>query len=320
MALTLVSILVFAGVAAAVAGGCALARDLFHWDRDRIVQRVDQEFRLVEKEEERKPSLFKDLGRLAAGLSDLSAYSWKQRLRTILDQAGLDWSSTVLIEILLGTGLIVFALVGWFLGNLWLAGAAGATAAAVPWLYVLARRRRRQQRLLHQFPDALDLMARTLASGHTLSQSLQEVGRQFRPPLGIEFAYASEQHRLGLPLETALEDLAARTGMLEIRVLVMALLVQQQSGGNLTSLLQRLSAFVRERFRIQGKVMSLTAEGRLQAAVLLAMPFLILSAMFFLRREYALLLLGHPWMLVGTLAAQVVGGLWIRSILNFEEN
>src|SRR5215831_2903505 len=110
-----------------------------------------------------------------------------------------------------------------------------------------------------------------------MSQALQAVADEFDTPISTEFAYCYEQQNLGLSPEVAMRDLARRTGLLEIKIFVLALLVQQQTGGNLAELLEKLADIVRERFRMRAKIKALTAEGRLQAIILLALvPLLFL--------------------------------------------
>ena len=115
-----------------------------------------------------------------------------------------------------------------------------------------------------------------------------------------------------------LRELARRTGLLEIKIFVLALLVQQQTGGNLAELLDKLSSVIRERFQIQGQIRTLTAEGRTQAAVLLVLPLVMFGLILFLNPEYASLLLARPELIVGCLVSEAVGALWIRQIVNFD--
>src|SRR5581483_9587970 len=109
-----------------------------------------------------------------------------------------------------------------------------------------------------------------------------------------EFALCYEQQNLGLTTEAALRDLSRRTGLLEVKIFVLALLVQQQTGGNLAELLDKLSTVIRDRFRIRGQIRTLTAEGRIQAAVLLVLPLLMFTFILLFNREYANILLSRP--------------------------
>src|SRR5690606_9876698 len=133
-----------------------------------------------------------------------------------------------------------------------------------------------------------------------------------------EFSYCYEQQNLGLPTEVALRDLARRTGLLEINIFVVAVIVQRQVGGNLAEMLEGLAGMVRERYRIRGVVKSLTAEGKMQAGILMGLPFLIFGAMLIMNRSYALVLFDYPWLLAGIGISMGLGALWIRKIINFD--
>src|SRR5439155_17515599 len=150
-----------------------------------------------------------------------------------------------------------------------------------------------------------DLMGRIIRAGQTMAQGLQAVADEFDQPIAGEFAYCYEQQNLGLSPEVSLRDLARRTGLLEIKIFVLALLVQQQTGGNLAVLLEKLAGVVRERFRIRGKIKTLTAEGRLQAAVLLVLPPALFLIILLLNWSYGEVLLTHPYLLVGMVVAEL---------------
>ena len=137
-------------------------------------------------------------------------------------------------------------------------------------------------------------------------------------PIAAEFAYCYEQQNLGLSSENSLRELSRRTGLLEIKIFVVAVLVQQQTGGNLAELLDKLSTIVRDRFRIRGQVKALTAEGRLQGMVLLGLPPGMFVIMMLINREYASVLLQHPTLITATIVSELIGALWIRKIVNFD--
>ena len=112
--------------------------------------------------------------------------------------------------------------------------------------------------------------------------------------------------------------LARRTGLLEIKIFVLAMLIQQQAGGNLSEMLERLAGLVRDRLRLRRQVRTLTAEGRLQGLTLLVLPVLVFAALLVINRKYAEVLLQHPSLIAATLTAMGVGVLWIRRIVNFD--
>ena len=161
-------------------------------------------------------------------------------------------------------------------------------------------------------------MARAVKAGQTVTGAFQIVARDLDPPLADEFAFCYEQQNLGRSPELALRDLARRTGVIELQMFVAALLVQRRSGGNIVELLTNLSSVVRKRLRLAGKVRALTSEGRLQALVLALLPIAVFIGLLVLNRPYVQVLLDRPHIL-GTLASlQVVGGLWVRKIINID--
>jgi tight adherence protein B len=311
-------LMTFLAVALAILGVYSVLSDMFLRDRSRFSQRVDEEFRKRLRDQARKSSLFKDLAALEAEAQrEHDRPSVRRRFEALVEQSGVNITPARLLAMMIVAGAVLgplaFLLAGPVPGL-----AAGAAGFALPWGYVYLQRNRRLGKLLSQLPDTFDLMARVIRAGQTVPQAIQAVADEFDAPVSAEFSYCYEQQNLGLPPEVAFRDLARRTGLLEIKIFVLAMLVQQQSGGNLAELLDKLATVVRERFRVRGKIKTLTAEGRFQAAVLLALPPLLLLAILFLNPRYGQILLDHPNLLYGMLGAEVFGALWIRKIINFD--
>jgi tight adherence protein B len=316
----LLFLLTFLAGVLAVVGIYSILSDLFLRDRSRVSKRVDEQLRARQRERAKKSLLFKDLVPLAGeAAADVEARpSLRQRFEILLEQSGLNLTPRRLLLFMAGLGLAAGLVANLIRPNVPLAAVAALAAAGVPLLYVHLKRKARLEKMMAQLPDAFDLMARVIRAGQTMAQALQAVADEFEPPVALEFAYCYEQQNLGLPPEVALRDLARRTGLLEVRIFVVALLVQQQTGGNLAELLERLATVIRERFRIRGKVRVLTAEGRYQALVLLALPVALFLILMVVNRNYAQVLLEHPGLLAGMFFFEVVGALWIRKIVNFD--
>jgi tight adherence protein B len=315
----LLTLLTFLAGAFLVVAVYSLLSDLFLRDRERVSQRVDEEFLKRQREKAQKSRLFKDFNALAeAAAEDEASLSLARRLETMVDQSGLSMTVRRLYLLMAGMGFGLGAVVGLIRQSLLETAVAALVGALIPLLYVHIRRKLRLHKLLGQLPDTFDLMARVIRAGQTMSQALLAVADEFDPPIAAEFAYCYEQQNLGLPPEVALRDLARRTGLLEVKIFVLALLVQQQTGGNLAEMLEKLATVVRERFRLWAKIRTLTAEGRFQAAVLLALPPFMFCVILFLNRSYAQVLLDNPALLVGMFVSEAVGALWIRKIVNFD--
>jgi len=187
-----------------------------------------------------------------------------------------------------------------------------------PIVYVKRRRDARMEKLRSQLPEAFDLMARMVRAGQSLNQALLGVAQEFPQPISMEFAFCYEQQNLGLPAEAAFRDLTRRAGVIELKIFVLAVLVQRQTGGNLAELLSKLAGVVRERYQIRGTISALTAEGRMQGWILAAMPPAMLLILLVMNFNYAVVLFDHPNLLMATFGAELLGVLWIRKIVNFD--
>jgi tight adherence protein B len=314
------TILTFGAGVSAVAGAYSLLSDLVLRDRRRVGERMAEEFQKQRRERARRSMLYKDLGQLAAeaGLDEEAAPTVRRRFEDMIEQSGLDLTARKLLLTMAGTGGLL-GLLAMSLGRGPLAAIVlAATGAVAPLFYVHYKRNARMEKLLSQLPDAFDLMGRVIRAGQTMSQALQAVADEFPQPISMEFGYCYEQQNLGLTPEFSLRDLARRTGLVEIQIFVMALLVQQQTGGNLAELLDKLSAIIRARYKLRGQVKALTAEGRMQAVVLLGLPPALFLVMLVLNRDYAATLLQFPMLIGTTLALEGIGALWIRKIVNFQ--
>ncbi len=298
----------------------SLISDLFLRDRARVSRRVDEELLKRQRDKAQKSRLFKDFTSLAAeaAADEEGTLTWARRLEALVDQSGLNLTVKRLYLLMAGISVGLGAFVGLIRQSLLEMAIAAVIGALSPLVYVQIRKKLRMNKLLAQLPDTFDLMARVIRAGQTMSQALLAVADEFEAPIAAEFAYCYEQQNLGLPPEVAMRDLARRTGLLEIKILVLALLVQQQTGGNLAEMLEKLATVVRERFRLWAKIRTLTAEGRFQAAVLLALPPFLFCVTLFLNRSYAQVLLDHPMLLVGMFISEALGALWIRKIVNFD--
>jgi tight adherence protein B len=313
-------LLIFLAVVLTVVGAYSIVSDLVLRDRSRVSKRVDEELRKRQRARVQRSGLFKNLAPVAPDVApeDEDRPSMRQRLEGLIEQSGLDFTLQRLLGIMACSGVGVMLGLVVLRQSILAALMAGAFAALLPLLYVQRRRKARLNKLLSQLPDAFDLMARVIRAGQTMSQAMQGVADEFDAPIASEFSYCYEQQNLGLSPEIALRDLARRTGVLEIKIFVLAMVVQQQTGGNLAELLDKLAGVVRERFRIRGRIRALTAEGRMQAAVLLGLPGVLLLVMLLLNRKYTAVLLDYPGLLLGIVISEVIGSLWIRKIVNFD--
>jgi tight adherence protein B len=322
--------LIFLTVTLGFVAGCYAVSGLLFREQEVVRKRVEDEFKKPRRESLPSSPLFKNVDRLSLaempllpeGPSPESAAprvesSLQQRLTAMLDQADLQITPRQLVTMAATLGLVLGGAVTWWAGPL-LGAAAAAGGAALPLLYVEACRRKRREKLRSQLPNAFDLMARVIRSGQSVPQALQAIADTFENPIAGEFANCQKRQNLGLRSELAFHEMAQRNGILELRIFVMALLIQRQTGGNLSEVLERLATLIRDRVKLRKKVSTLTAEGRLQGLTLLVLPFIVFGAMMVVNRRYAEVLLEHGLLLGVTGTVMAIGALWMRKVINIE--
>ena len=189
----------------------------------------------------------------------------------------LDLSLALSAAVLIVVGLLTAVL----RDGAWITGIVIGLVAAglifpVPRLVLRTLRRRRLQKFEEQLEDALMSISSSLKAGFSIAQAIDTVAAEGRPPISLEFQLLSRECRLGVPLPQALENLAARLHSADFDLVATAIITARQTGGELTQTLERLAGLVRERMRINAKIRSITAMGRMQAWIIGAMPFLLL--------------------------------------------
>jgi len=193
--------------------------------------------------------------------------------------------------------------------------------AAVPFVILLRNRSVRIRKFEEQFPEALDLLSRAIKAGHAFQTAMGMVAEEGAEPMGPEFRKTFEEQNYGLPLKDALNNMATRMPLLDVRFFVTAVLIQRETGGNLSEILDNLAYVVRERFKILRQVRVYTAHGRMTGYVLLALPAFLAVALMFINPEHMNLLFTERagrMMIAATVVMQTVGYLWIRKIVNIE--
>jgi tight adherence protein B len=194
----------------------------------------------------------------------------------------------------------------------------GLALATAPTLYVISLRNKRLRRFEEQLPNALDLMSRALRAGHAFSGAMQMVGEESPEPVRGEFRTTFEEVNYGIPVQSALMGLANRVPSLDLRYFVIAVLIQRETGGNLSEILDNIAALVRDRLKLFGQIRVLSAEGRLSALILIALPFLVALVISVINPAFIGVLwkdtLGH-YLIGGALFMMGVGVLWIQKII-----
>jgi tight adherence protein B len=257
------------------------------------------------------PALDRLLARTSAG----------SRLGRLIDQAGVKTtpSGVVMISLVFAgaTGIAVSLVTQTSLAPLFAALAGGLA----PIGFLMQRRSSRLKKFEEQFPEALDLLSRAIRAGHALQTALGMVADELPDPVGPEFRKTFDQQNFGLPIRDALNEMAARIAILDVRFFVTAVLIQRDTGGNLAEILDNLANVVRERFKIQRQVRVHTAHGRFTGYVLLALPAALALALSFINPDHIHTLVHERMgqtMLVGAVVMQSIGYFWIRQVIKIE--
>lgn len=295
MTLWSVLALVFAAAILGVEGSFWLASD-FRSNRKAITRRLAERERSLARTE--PLNVLRDK-------QDVFILNWSA-LRDFLAQTGLKLSWPVLGLWAAVASAFVAAPLWWFGldASIW-APASLVGGSALVGLYLMRVRRRRIDRFGAQLPDALDIIVRGLRVGHPFTSAMELVSREMLPPIGPELGLTMDEIAFGQDVMTALSNLYGRVGQDDLLFLVVAVGVQIQTGGNLADVLERLATLMRERVNMRLKVKALSAEGRLSAWFLTAMPFVLFAVVSLMSPNYFAELKESPALLPALIYASV---------------
>jgi tight adherence protein B len=245
------------------------------------------------------------------------------RLANLIDrtlvQAGLQWTVAQFMFSSLGLLVVGLLLVQMFIVPTVAKIVIGGMFMAVPYFLMMRARTARLTKVEEQLPEAADFIARALRAGHSFTNVLQMVGTELPEPLSGEFRAAHEEINYGVPLNEALHNLADRIPLTDLRYLVIAVVIQRESGGNLAEILGNISHIIRERLKLLAQVRVLSAEGRMSAWILGLLPFVVIVLMSISNAAYISLLWTDPtgvrvlWYAAGMI---VFGAFWLRRVIH----
>lgn len=232
----------------------------------------------------------------------------------LLQQSGLQWNMARFQGLTLAAAVtgFLFSLV---MGFPWQAVAILTLAfGALPFLYVFNSKQKRLEKIEQQLPDALDMMSRAMQAGHAFPGALQMVGNESPEPIAGEFKLTFDEVNYGIPLHEALLNLATRVPSTDLRYFVIAVLVQRETGGNLSEILGKISKLIRERLKLMATIKVLSAEGRLSAWILTILPFVLAILISIINPK----LMSMLWtdetgrkMIAGALTLMIIGIFWM---------
>ena len=247
----------------------------------------------------------------------LGRYHFFKELRIGLKQAIPDLRLETFLYIVGGIGLVMLFIGFAASGSMIVAGIAGLIGVYVPFLIIARKRMRRQKLLAEQLPDGLDFLNRSLRAGHSLPLGLQMMGTELPAPLCEEFGRCYDEVSLGCSTEDALKAMTERIESTDFAFFVTAVLVQRQTGGDLSQVLENITGMLRQRIQLQQHVRAKTAEGRFTGLILAAFPMVMFLILFMMNRQYAELLITTTvgkWFLGSALALSAMGLHIIRRI------
>jgi tight adherence protein B len=254
----------------------------------------------------------------------LSTFQFTRHAQTQIQQAGMTWSPTRMISAMalamipgLGIGAVMPFLLNGPLTGIVLA----VVFATIPYLVVRHKRKKRLNRLEEQFPDSLDFLSRSMRAGHAFSISLEMLGEEIADPLGQEYRALFNEQNLGAPLDLALHNFTERVPLLDVRFFTSSVLLQKQTGGNLSEILSRLAYVIRERFRLKGQVKAASAHGRMTATILTLLPIGTLAALLAVAPGYIEGMAKDPdgkKLIGGAILMQLLGNFFIKKIINIK--
>lgn len=263
----------------------------------------------------------RDLKHLLALLGRLTPRRWSEGLDLELIRGNIPLKGGEFL-VLQGFLTVLFFLMGLLLSQKIYAGILLAIIGGVlPWLWLKSAQKKKRRQFNNQLADALLVLANSLRAGFSLLQAMEMVSQEMPNPIAGEFHLALREMTYGTATETALIHLSERVGSDVLDLLVTAMLIQRQAGGNLAEVLLNIHATIQDRLRIQQEIKTLTAQGRMSGYIIAALPFGIAAVLSVLNPSYLSVLFTNPigWaMLAGGLTSQFIGFLIIRKIITIE--
>ena len=247
----------------------------------------------------------------------LTSLNIAKKLETMITQS----DSQITVSRLLGFSLVIgviAALTAYTVVNGIFAFGIFFLAAAIPFLHIAIKRRKRLQKFNAQLPDTLDLLSRSLSVGHAFTEALHQVSSEMPDPIATEFRIAFEEQKLGLSTKVALDRLTERVPLADLRLCIVAIHIQRETGGNLAEILERVAQTIRDRFKLMEDFRTMTTSSRASAWILCGLPFALVFLLSSINPEYMSKLLYDPrghYVIFAAIVLQILGMLLIRKIL-----
>lgn len=242
-------------------------------------------------------------------------------LGRLIEQSGVPTTASTVVIMTIGLAIAAALIADLLARQAIFMPVAAAICGSLPLLFLMNRRSARIRVFEEHFPEALDLLSRALRAGHAFQTAMGMVADEMKEPIGPEFKKCFDQQNFGLPLRDALVQLSERVPLLDVRFFVTAVLIQRDTGGNLSEILDNLAHVVRERFKVLRQVRVHTAHGRFTAFVLLSLPAALGVILTMINPDHMNPLfherIGQTMLIVATIM-QAIGFFWIRKVIKIE--
>jgi tight adherence protein B len=282
-------VMIAAAVALLVWGVAMTIKGILSGEKRKLQQRL-----IAEAQQQRTSmsgalplSITKNTDTVAGVSAALVRFRPLEGLHRLIIQAYPNMTVATFLCIAGGVAFTMFMILMAATNNLLIGGVALALGAYFPFLMLSQKRGRRQRALALQLPEALDFLSRVLQAGHSFSTGIQMMSEELPDPLKSEFRRCYEQHSLGQPLEEALKEMATRIESTDFAFFITAVLIQRQTGGDLSEVLKNISSMIRQRIRLAQHLKAKTAEGRFTGYILVAFPAVMFVLVSFMNPAYA---------------------------------
>lgn len=266
--------------------------------------------------------ILKEQETFGTGRGDDAADQINSWFDELMLQSGLGISPSMMVAVCMCSAVTLGGTVFVIQENLLTTAVGALIGFMLPVIVTIFVRTRRQDKMTSQIPAMLEELARAAKTGRSVEHSLQMVAADTPDPLGAELKLATGRVEMGIPLKDALRDLPRRTGLMTLGLMCMTLVVQQQTGGDLVTVLERLSRTVRDRLLFMGRLRAATAASRATAILMIVLPPAVLAFFVYRKPTYLDELLSSSWGRNSTIIAiclEIIGAFWVMRILKDSE-
>lgn len=266
--------------------------------------------------------ILKEQETFGTGRGDDAADQINSWFDELMLQSGLGISPSMMVAVCMCSAVTFGGTVFVIQENLLTTAVGALIGFMLPVIVTIFVRTRRQDKMTSQIPAMLEELARAAKTGRSVEHSLQMVAADTPDPLGAELKLATGRVEMGIPLKDALRDLPRRTGLMTLGLMCMTLVVQQQTGGDLVTVLERLSRTVRDRLLFMGRLRAATAASRATAILMIVLPPAVLAFFVYRKPTYLDELLSSSWGRNSTIIAiclEIIGAFWVMRILKDSE-